>query len=80
MSTIPDDPNAILTRDRFAAALNEAGFPITVSTLATKATRGGGPPFQKFGNKPLYQWGPGLAWAKGRLSKSVRSTSELEAA
>ncbi len=80
MSAIPDDPNAILTRDRFVAALNEAGFPITVSTLATKATRGGGPPFRKFGNKPLYQWGPGLAWAQSRLSKPVRTTSELEAA
>jgi hypothetical protein len=80
MSNIPEDPNAILTRDRFVAALNEAGFPITVSTLATKATRGGGPPFQLFGRKPLYQWGAGLDWAKGRLSKPVRSTSELEAA
>ena len=26
------------------------------ATLATKATRGGGPPFQKFGSRALYRW------------------------
>jgi len=72
--SIPDD--ALLTRDAFAAALSEHGYPITGSTLATKASRGGGPPYRLFGRRPLYEWGPGLQWAKSRLSRSATSTSE----
>jgi hypothetical protein len=78
MALIPEDPDTFLPRAPFAVALTAAGFPITKSTLATKATRGGGPPFRKFGPYSLYQWGPGLAWAKSQLSPAVTSTSELE--
>ena len=46
---IPDDPDARLTRNAIAAALTEAGYPIRPATLATKASRGGGPPFRRFG-------------------------------
>ncbi len=74
----PDDPNTLLTRDATAAALKEAGFPVSRATLATKATRGGGPLFQRFGTRPLYRWGDVLAWAQSRLSPSVTSTSELD--
>jgi len=77
---IPNDPDARLTRDLTAAALNEAGFPVSPATLATKATRGGGPPFQQFGTRPLYVWRHALAWAQSRLSPVVTSTSELDAA
>jgi hypothetical protein len=70
------DPNALLTRERAALALNEAGFPVTPKTLATKATRGGGPPFRHFGVRVLYRWGDALAWAEGQLSAPRRSTSE----
>ena len=45
-------------------------------TLATKATRGGGPPYQKFGSRALYRWGDALLWAKERLSAPRCSTSE----
>jgi hypothetical protein len=72
--------DTLLTRDQTAAALTAAGFPITPATLATKATRGGGPPFQRFGPRPLYRWGNALQWAQSRLSKLVASTSELDAA
>ena len=78
MPAIPDDPEALLTRQQVAAALTEAGFRIAGPTLATMATRGHGPPFQRFGYRPLYRWGPALAWAQGRLSRPVRSTAELE--
>jgi hypothetical protein len=78
MTGIPLD--AKLTRKAAATALTAAGFPISAPTLATMATRGGGPVFQKFGIKPLYIWADCLEWAKGRLSKPVRTTSELEAA
>jgi hypothetical protein len=68
--------NSLLTRDAVAAELTAAGFPISVATLATKATRGGGPPYRLFGRRPLYEWGPALAWAQGRLSEPASSTSE----
>jgi hypothetical protein len=77
--TIPSDPDTLLTRDRLAAVLTEAGFPVSPKTLATRATRGGGPPFQKFGPRALYRWGTGLAWAQGRLTAPRRSTSEADA-
>jgi hypothetical protein len=79
---IPDRPDALLRRRETAAALTEAGFPIAPDTLATKATRGGGPPYQLFGAVALYlyQWGEALDWARSRLSPPRRNTSESDAA
>ena len=76
---IPDSVDALLTRDQNAAALTAAGFPIKAKTLATKASRGGGPPFRKWSGKPLYRWGDSLAWAESRLSPLCGSTSEDDA-
>ena len=78
-NSIPDNPDALLTRGRTAEALTEAGFPITAKTLATKATRGGGPPFSKFGLRVLYRWADALAWAQGRLTAPYCNTSEQDA-
>jgi hypothetical protein len=80
INCIPDTPDSLLTRERTAAALTEAGFPVKAKTLATKATRGGGPPYRKFGLRVLYRWGDALAWAEGRLSAAHRSTSEQDVA
>lgn len=80
MSNIPDSLDARLTRNQTAAALTEAGYPVAAATLATKATRGGGPIYQLFGRKPLYRWGDALDWARERLSKPIRATCELEVA
>jgi hypothetical protein len=77
---IPDDPDALLTRVDCAAALSKAGFPTSPKTLATKASRGGGPPFRRWGSKPLYPWGSSLSWAMERLGPPMRSTSEADAA
>src|SRR6516225_6860824 len=79
MVSIPTNPNARLTRDQLSDALKESGFPVESSTLATKATRGGGPPFQKFGIRVLYRWGDALARAQSRLSVPRHSTSEGDA-
>jgi hypothetical protein len=68
-------PTALLTRDAVATALTDAGFPISGATLATKATRGGGPPFRLFGRRPLYEWAA-LGWAQSRLSEPATTTSE----
>jgi hypothetical protein len=78
---IPMTADALLTRDATAAALTEAGFPVKAKTLATKASRGGGPPFQRFGRKPLYRWGQSLEWAKNQLSSPMTSsaTNDLQA-
>ena len=77
---VPNTPDSLLTRDRTAAALTEAGFPVKAKTLATKATRGGGPPYRKFGLRVLYRWGDALTWAERRLTAAYSSTSELDAA
>jgi hypothetical protein len=76
MSAIPDSLDALLDRARTANALTEAGFPTAKATLATKATRGGGPPYRRYGARPLYRWADALAWAESRLSAPMRSTSE----
>lgn len=75
-AVIPGNPNALLTRPKTADALTEAGFPVKEGTLATKATRGGGPPFQKFGSRALYRWADALLWAQRRLSAPRCSSSE----
>lgn len=77
MTNIPVDPNAKLSSKQTAAALTEAGYKTADPTLATKRSRGGGPPFQLYGRKPLYTWSTALKWAEDRLSKPVHSTSEL---
>ena len=64
------DYDTLLTRDMAAIALTEAGYPVKSKTLATKATRGGGPPYRLFGVRPLYRWGEALAWAQERLTTS----------
>ena len=76
MYAIPENHDALLNRADTATALTAAGFPIAKGTLATQATRGGGPPYRLFGRLPLYRWGDALAWAESRLSPPVRNTSE----
>lgn len=77
---LPENPETLLTRNAVAAALTAAGFPVKSATLATKATRGGGPPYRVFGMRPLYRWKDALAWAEARLSAPRHSTSDINAA
>jgi hypothetical protein len=76
---IPSDRKTKLTRKAAAAALSAAGYAVSRHTLATKPSRGGGPPFRRFGRVPLYSWGDCLDWADSRLSAPMRSTSEADA-
>jgi hypothetical protein len=80
MATIPDTPDALLRRRDAAAVLTAAGYPVARATLATRAVRGGGPPFRRFGRVPLYRWADLIDWAQSRLSAPMRSTSEADAA
>jgi hypothetical protein len=79
MGTIPDNLNALLSREQTAKALTDSGFKIESTTLATKATRGGGPPYRLFGARALYRWGDALTWAESRLSGLRGNTSETDA-
>jgi hypothetical protein len=76
MHTTTDDADALLTRKQVAQKLTASGFIISAPTLATMVSRGGGPPYQRFGPRALYRWADALAWAQGRLSAPRRSSSE----
>lgn len=62
------DPETLLSRREAAQALTEYGFPVAEATLATKAARGGGPPYRIWGKHAVYRWDQVLAWAEGRLA------------
>ena len=72
------DRDALLRRRDLAQALTDIGYPTAPATLASWATRGGGPPYRMWGRIPLYSWGDALAWAERRLSSPRRSSSEAD--
>ena len=74
--TMTPEPDAMLRRHALAAALTEAGYPTATATLATMASRGGGPPYRLYGRIPLYRWGDVLAWVESRLTAPRWSTSD----
>jgi hypothetical protein len=74
------DRDALLTRDETAVALTAAGYPIRSATLGTKATRGGGPPFCRFGARSLYRWGDAIDWAESRMTQSRTNGRDNDAA
>jgi len=78
MTEALENLNAKLTRRQAAEALRARGFPVSPATLSTLASRGGGPIFQRFGRTPLYRLHDLIDWAEKRLSKPIRSSSELE--
>lgn len=65
-----------LTRREASAYLSGRGLPTSHTTLAKLATVGGGPEYQRFGRRAVYVAEALDAWAAGRLSKPMRSTSE----
>lgn len=56
-------PSTRLTRAEAWAALVQAGFPISKSTLEQRAFRRDGPPYYLFNGRALYIWEEVLAWA-----------------
>jgi hypothetical protein len=73
---VPHSDDALLGRKETADALTALGFKVSPATLTTKACRGGGPPYQLFGQRALYRWSDALEWASGRLSAPCRSAAE----
>lgn len=73
-------PDPLLDRRAASALLSGFGITCAPATLATLASRGGGPPYRKFGTRVLYRPGDLVAWAESRLTPPRRSTSEADAA
>jgi hypothetical protein len=68
----------LLTTIRAAEDLSAKGYPISPHTLDTLASRGGGPPYRKWGRRRLYDPNELLAWAEGLLGPTVTSSSEAD--
>ena len=68
-----------LRRTAAAKALSAAGYPIAPATLATMATRGGGPPYTVFGRVAQYSWSDLLAWAQGRVKPGAHGDTTAAA-
>lgn len=59
-----------LNREQAAAALTKHGYKIARATLATMASRGGGPVYsRKWGAQTLYRLSDLLAWAKAKTGE-----------
>ncbi|CAO4157147.1 hypothetical protein DHODJN_25260 [Methylorubrum extorquens] len=67
-------PCALLNRTQCAKLLSEAGYPTSRHTLASLASRGGGPLYRKYGRIVVYRWSDALEWAEKRLG-AFRSTA-----
>ena len=68
-----------LRRSEAAAHLQRRYGAFTAETLAKLACVGGGPTFQKLGRFPLYLLEDLDNWAMSRMTRPVRSTSQLTA-
>ena len=66
-----------LRRSDAAAYLKMRYGAYTTETLAKLACVGGGPVFKKFGPFPVYTQDDLDSWALSRMTRPVRSTSEL---
>ena len=73
------NPDARLSRRDTASALTRAGFPISAATLASMASRGGGPVYALFNGRAIYRFADALAWAKGRTSAPRTTACEGQA-
>lgn len=74
--SIPQNLDALLSRESAARALTAAGYVTSPATLATKATRGNGPAYRIFGKRAIYRWGDLMAWAEAKATPLQYSTSE----
>jgi hypothetical protein len=63
-------------REAAAYVREKHNVPCTEATLATLATRGGGPCFRRFGKIPIYPEEGLDSWVEARMGAPVRSTSE----
>lgn len=75
----PREP--LLRREAAAAYVRDNwGIPCEARTLAKLMTVGGGPLVRLAGRIPLYEKSDLDAWASSKLTKKIRSSSELQVA
>jgi hypothetical protein len=78
-------PDTQLTRPEASVALRAKGFDVSPATLASLATRGGGPRYRVFMGTARYRWGDLLRWAESRVeyrggpARSGRNQARAEA-
>jgi len=66
-----------LSRSEASEFLTSQGTPVASKTLQKYASLGGGPTYQKFGNRALYTEQSLLKWVNEKISAPIKSTSEL---
>ena len=71
------DVPSYLRRSEAAAYVTERYFPTKPKTLAKLAVIGGGPAYRKAGRIPIYGPPDLDTSAKSKLSRLIRTTSEL---
>jgi hypothetical protein len=67
---------AFLNRSEAAEYVRAIGLPCSKLTLEKLASVGGGPEFQKFGNRVVYTAAALNRWVERKLSEPRASTSE----
>jgi hypothetical protein len=65
-----------LNSKQLSAALTAIGLPTSPATLNTKACRGDGPPYQRYGRIRIYTWGRVVAWVNAKLGEPAESATE----
>jgi hypothetical protein len=75
MTETEPDPDAELTRDELVKWFAAIRIPFTKLTLTKYGSRGGGPPFKRKKNIPMYRWGDARAWAEKRQAARVKVES-----
>jgi hypothetical protein len=76
LMVVPTNPDTLLTRAMASAALTTAGYRVSKATLASMATRGGGPRYRLLGRQPLYRWGDLLDWVESRCHEPKRHSTQ----
>jgi hypothetical protein len=71
------DPGTLMEPAALSENLGLSGLKVATTTLESLRSRGGGPPFRKFGRRRLYAWGDGALWALGQLTGPLTSTSDV---
>ena len=70
--------NKFFTKRQASEYLSQVlGLPVSEKTLSKYITVGGGPNFQKFGRRVVYQQDFLDDWAKSRLSQPYTHSSEI---
>jgi hypothetical protein len=76
MHPLSDD--ALLSTQELSEAFSNMNLPMAAPTLDSKRSRGGGPPFRKYGKTIRYRWADARDW---RLQcRHLTSTSKTDKA